>query len=316
MDDIRNLSRRQLLNQALKLSALTYFGSNSAVYSKENKQRVKYFLPQLAWSHRLPKQTGLQDKFGGSPWGFPEDLWPRCKSCKSYLSLVAQFIHHPERLNLGKPERVLHFFLCTKDLDNDYDSLKYNKSYSRHQHTRDEYAILILEPKQMHNVLSRVPHGGIPRPEGRIINWEVGFDEVRDYTQSVHKMQPKDKITQATKLGGVPWWVYTYMHVDLPTPPWRFIGQLHGDLGFKGLVPPQAELQTLINHYAGRELPGNPAGFLRHEGDLVPDPYRLGIVSASPDRWGFDMRTIGHALGYLFVNTAVNPPKGEFVTQN
>ena len=65
---------------------------------------MRYFLPELTFQRgSLPV-----DKLGGLPWGMPSDLWPLCKACAKPQSLLAQFSHHDQRLDLGKPGRILY----------------------------------------------------------------------------------------------------------------------------------------------------------------------------------------------------------------
>lgn len=62
---------------------------------------MKYWVPDLLLATQLPPQQELEDKLGGLPWGLPEGLWPVCRSCGKPQSLLAQFTHHAERLDLG-----------------------------------------------------------------------------------------------------------------------------------------------------------------------------------------------------------------------
>jgi hypothetical protein len=48
------------------------------------------------------------DQFGGLPWGLAPELWPKCSECGKSQSLLAQLIHDPTRLDLGRDGRVLH----------------------------------------------------------------------------------------------------------------------------------------------------------------------------------------------------------------
>src|SRR4051812_31638522 len=61
---------------------------------------------------RSPEGARAPERLGGVPWGLPARLWPRCSQCGKSLSLLAQFDHHSERLDLGRPGRRLFVFHC------------------------------------------------------------------------------------------------------------------------------------------------------------------------------------------------------------
>src|SRR5262245_15947067 len=70
------------------------------------------FIPDLQLGSLLPPQRGLEDKFGGLPWGLRTDLWPMCRHCGRPQSLLAQLSHDDQRLDLGRDGRVLFVFQC------------------------------------------------------------------------------------------------------------------------------------------------------------------------------------------------------------
>lgn len=63
----------------------------------------------------LPTQAVPEDKFGGLPWGLESNLWPKCSNCGKSQSLLAQLLHDPVRLDLGREGRVLCVFQCNHD---------------------------------------------------------------------------------------------------------------------------------------------------------------------------------------------------------
>src|SRR5215468_9864208 len=73
---------------------------------------VRYFVPDIRVGSELRKQTALEDKFGGLPWGLRAARWPRCAECRKSMSFLAQLLHHPVRLDLGREGRVLFAFQC------------------------------------------------------------------------------------------------------------------------------------------------------------------------------------------------------------
>lgn len=75
---------------------------------------MKIYRPIFSLGVLMPEQAKLEDKIGGYPWGFPQNLWPYCISCKKPMNFFAQFCHHPQRLDLGKKGRALYLFQCDK----------------------------------------------------------------------------------------------------------------------------------------------------------------------------------------------------------
>src|SRR5450830_1027219 len=76
---------------------------------------MRYFVPVPRISTELAQQTRPEDKFGGLPWGLPPQSWPTCVECGASQSLLAQFVHHPVRLDLGREGRLLSVFQCNAD---------------------------------------------------------------------------------------------------------------------------------------------------------------------------------------------------------
>jgi hypothetical protein len=62
---------------------------------------MRYFVPDIRMPDELPPQCALEDKLGGLPWGLDPAGWPRCRDCGKSMSLLAQYAHHPERLDLA-----------------------------------------------------------------------------------------------------------------------------------------------------------------------------------------------------------------------
>lgn len=76
---------------------------------------MKYFVPNLESAKTFNSQNAFQEKLGGLPFGLPTELYPICKGCGNPMSLLAQFIHNEERLNLGKEGRILFVFQCNDE---------------------------------------------------------------------------------------------------------------------------------------------------------------------------------------------------------
>ena len=76
---------------------------------------MQYFVPDIRLTAELPPQFNLEEKLGGIPWGLPPDRWPACADCGKPQTLLAQFVHHPMRLDLNREGRCLFVFHCTQN---------------------------------------------------------------------------------------------------------------------------------------------------------------------------------------------------------
>src|SRR4051812_21734030 len=73
---------------------------------------MKYYVPKLEESKTYNFQTDLKEKLGGVPFGFITEKYPVCNECHNPMTLLVQFVHNSERLNLGREGRVLLVFQC------------------------------------------------------------------------------------------------------------------------------------------------------------------------------------------------------------
>jgi hypothetical protein len=169
----------------------------------------------------MPKQKTLEDKLGGFPWRFPKERWPVCGFCKKPMSFLAQFRHHPERLDLGKDGRVLFLFECFGHQTNLEDSCQ---------------RCFVLEEYQLTQGLT---HLDIPihvHFELRVTEWKLEEEPVsleewkrhNDFETSIRVPweETEDficRLCHETKLGGVPAAIQQYELAG-----YAFLGQLEG----------------------------------------------------------------------------------------
>ena len=78
---------------------------------------MKYFVPDIRVADEvgdwfLVEKPIITERLGGRPWGLSQDRWPKCRQCGKSQSLLAQFSHDDQRLNLGRTGRVLFVFQC------------------------------------------------------------------------------------------------------------------------------------------------------------------------------------------------------------
>ena len=73
---------------------------------------MKYYVPCFQSDSDSIDEKKLHNKIGGIPWGLPANKWPKCEECQKSQTLIAQFLHHPIVLNLGREGRCLYVFMC------------------------------------------------------------------------------------------------------------------------------------------------------------------------------------------------------------
>jgi len=199
---------------------------------------MRLFVPDIRISSELPPQTGPEDKLGGVPWGL-EGQWPKCADCGKSMSLLAQFLHHPERLDLGRDGRMLHVFQC----DHDPGMCRTWEGGS------GANTCFVTEPEEMRGGISSFP---ADKPtverEVRIVEWRVKEDAVPSadadafFAEDAYREIPEDllsKVTSSTRLGGVPYWIQS--PDEAPGDGWHFVGQL--DSGYSFVTPPKTHVE-------------------------------------------------------------------------
>ncbi len=245
---------------------------------------MHYFVPILRLAEELPAQAALQDKLGGLPWGLRPSDWPKCRECGKSQSLLAQFVHDPARLDLGRAGRVLSVFQCNHDPG----------MCSTWEGGSGANACLVMEPESLIAGISPLPSDSpVVEREARAVEWLerdegisaaqaarfFSWDDLRQLPESEIR-----KATLSTKLGGVPSWIQS--PDEAPKDGWRFIGQLNSFYSF--LLPPSVNVSGVSedkNHLEGR----------------------------SHYCWGPNFGDCG--IGYLFLRDMTAVPEGWFFAQ-
>ena len=191
---------------------------------------MRYFRPVLQPGELMPPQVSHEDKLGGLPFGLPASQWPVCKDCGKPQSLLAQFGHHSERLDLGKPGRVLSVFQCNHDPG----------MCSTWEGGSGANACLVTEPEELTGKLTPAPTPGtIAEREARVVDWIVEDDGLSDseaarffQADSYFELPPlkTELVPTSTRLGGVPHWIQS--PDEAPGAPWQFVGQLDSTYSF------------------------------------------------------------------------------------
>lgn len=187
------------------------------------------FVPLLWLAEELPAQSSVQDKLGGLPWGLKPEAWPKCRECGKSQSLLAQFMHHPERLDLGREGRVLSVFQCNHDPG----------MCSSWEGGSGANACVVTEPEELTGELSARPADEPPlEREVRISEWRMSEDDFSEedrskfFDESYLELPDavREEILGITRLGGVPYWLQSAS--EAPQDGWRFIGLLDSTYRF------------------------------------------------------------------------------------
>jgi hypothetical protein len=241
---------------------------------------MKYFVPTLKLSTDLPPQNQLEDKLGGLPWGLQPDQYPVCTHCGKSQSLLAQLVHHPERLDLGRSGRVLLVFQCNHDPG----------SCPTWEGGSGANACLVLDAEELANYLAPTPADSPPLElEARITAWTTQEDTISSDQQPAFLDASQfwdlpdtatDGVYFATKLGSVPAWLQG--PGEAPGEDWVFVGQLS-------------------DSYQFLEQPTNPI---------------KAFVYPSSDGWACEGPNFGDGgIGYIFLRYGSEKPEGWFFWQ-
>jgi hypothetical protein len=243
---------------------------------------MRYYVPILRLSEELPAQSSPQDKLGGLPWGLRLSQWPTCRECGKSQSLLAQFVHDPKRLDLGRPGRVMSVFQCNHDPG----------MCSTWEGGSGANACFVTEPEDMIAGLAPLPSDSpIVEREARISGWLERDDgiskaEAAHFFSEAHFLQlPESEIakaTMSTKLGGVPHWIQS--PDEAPKDGWQFIGQLDSTYSF--LDAPTVRAPGVIEdmeRWEGRSHYSQGPNF----GDGGIAYLFLRNTSTAPDGWIF-----------------------------
>lgn len=299
---------------------------------------MQHFKPKLILGILAPPQTELQDKFGGLPWGVPQERWPVCAKCGSPMTFLAQLQHHPERFDLGKEGRVLFVFMCNLD--------------PGRCHTWEmdagANAVLILDPAELSTGLTQPPslleRDEMVEVEARVVKWIAGEDPVFvDQYSNFFKDEAtyydipdeiRDEVKGGTKLGGVPSW---HQGPQCPDKPYCFVAQFDHQHVFDGPVPSSERLGTVVTNFKSISfnVVQTAVPFLKRvmwpkrtvEMDVsdyeIQEPEQItnalgaprGIIVSPKGTWLCDAANYGWGTAYLFVDADAASPSGKFLWQ-
>jgi hypothetical protein len=276
---------------------------------------MKYYVPVTALGAFLPEQDGLVDKFGGLPWGLPQERWPLCSKCGKPTTLLAQLCHHPVRLNLGKEGRVLFVFQC----NHDHSICNFDELEPVPKNTA-----FILEESELMTGLTEPPAFVEAEAEVRVIEWMEAEEQIAEedhpkfFDPEEYEEMDIDDITQVEpgpKLGGLPFW----WHFAWSVPEgFQFAGQLSDSYQF--IYPSFSEVEKYIDIYGRLKI--DERGKLRNP-DAPPKtnpknwPHPSVIDSGAvpnvyQDDEGkcyVDIGNFGQGNGYLFVKPDEKNPE-------
>ncbi|PTM53238.1 DUF1963 domain-containing protein [Desmospora activa] len=231
------------------------------------------YTPKVTLGDYVPKQTSLEDKFGGLPWGLPPERWPLCGECGEPLTFLAQFSSHPQRFSLGKEGRVLFLFSCQDDC-------------STFDREAGANAVVIVDRDDLVAGLTAAPPSfdeSLMLAEARVVEWVQYEEPLPDEEKwkcydrkawAENEQALNRQIVHRTKLGGFPSWIH----------------RVHSH--------PQGYF------FAGQYLTG-PDDFVQSE-EIVNATDENNILR-------YLLRGIENGIGYLFINPDAVEPKGELI---
>lgn len=214
---------------------------------------MDYFVPDIRCAEELGTQAGMQDKFGGLPWGLPNSMWPMCKDCGKPQSLLAQLVHDDDRLDLGRDGRVLFVFQCAHDPG----------MCAAWEGNSGANSCFVCEPEDLTEGLTAAPSAANPEDhEVRVMGWERRMDSVsRDlvtafFDESRYFGLPgavRQSVTFSTRVGSVPQWLQSPAEAPDSRGGWKFIAQLDSTYSFlQAPTVPVDWISTDREGYEGR----------------------------------------------------------------
>ena len=230
----------------------------------------------------MTARTGLEDKLGGLPFGFPNDRWPVCKVCGRLQNFIGQF-RGSHLLDLGPKVRDLYLFQCPDGaICGDWE------------HDSGANAAILVDSRERTSSVTEAPDDVAIEPEAVITQW-VAFED-SSYPET------------ETGIGGEP----SYVDGQAPgeVPPGRFLLQLSAVATFKAPAPTAVETGAEHLYYSGgpygmdnvrKELPPRER---RHYGDWsrgqTDVPGRPSQVSiAATGEWNVECANFGSGLAYV-----------------
>jgi hypothetical protein len=194
---------------------------------------MRYFVPDIKLLPKIGEPSPIsvsKEQLGGVPFGLPRERWPKCRECGKSQSLLAQFEHHPFRIDLGRGGRMLYVFECAHDPG----------MCATWEPFSGANACIVVEPDAFTGEPTAVPGDTPPVHRGVVIAGWVSREDTLSQSdanaflneQAFLELAPEKwrQATYSTRLGGVPCWLQSAD--EAPRPDWLFIGQLDNTYSF------------------------------------------------------------------------------------
>lgn len=254
-------------------------------------------MPILKLASLLPEQKALEDKLGGLPWGLPSAKWPICAMCGRPQSLLAQFVHNEERLNLGRTGRALFIFQCNYapgDCETWDGSSGANSCF-------------VLEAEELTVKLTESPSKDLSvETEARVQEW---IREVEDLEQALLVSPYKANTTFSTKLGGLPNFIQN--EEEAPSGGYQFVGQLDYLYNFYSELPAANDVGCTVVKFGRLRRSQKPDQIKSNAPHFIQE-----LPPSSEVRWYCDGANFGDAgTGYIYLKLEENTAKGHFFWQ-
>lgn len=220
----------------------------------DREEALRYFIPEIVPLDPTSEVIS-PERLGGVPIGLDPAKWPKCEICGKSQSFLAQFEHHPERLDLGRDGRMMLVFQCAHDpgMCDTWEAFS------------GANAALVLDPEEVGILETPRPEDMPPvDPCATIAGWHMRDDGLsREEAEAFYDEQSFlalgeqewNRPTTSTRLGGVPRWLQSAN--EWPGAPWRFVGQLDSTYSFlsppadpPGWVRPDPEIWEGRTHFA------------------------------------------------------------------
>ncbi|MBP9093673.1 hypothetical protein KBI23_21825 [bacterium] len=246
----------------------------------------------------LPEQKALEDKLGGLPWGLPAEKWPMCAMCTRPQSLLAQFVHDEERLNLGKAGRVLFIFFQCNFAPGDCETLDGSSGAN---------SCFVLDAEELTDKLAESPASDLSvETEARVEEW---IRKVEDLEQASLASPYKPNTTFSTKLGGLPNFIQN--EEEAPSDGYQFIGQLDYLYNFYSTLPAANEVGCSVIRFGRLRRSQKPDQIKSNAPHFIQE-----LAPSSEVRWYCDGANFGDAgTGYIYLKLEDTTTKGHFFWQ-
>jgi len=295
------------------------------IASTEHGSIMQSFIPRFEVATLRPPQTQLIPKLGGLPWGFPVEMWPRCRQCSMPMALLAQLPHHGPALDFGDSRWVLHMFQCT------------TAGCSTWTYDEGCNAAFMLPREIVGEGLTQAPQPTSERPgyawitgsapvvrsmhgELRLIGWQQHEDAIQHYMSPAYfdpysfgQLPMEFQFPHGfngrlrTKAGGVPYWTANGP-AGVPPRPFDYLMQIDTFLAIEGRLPdPSAIGCNVYVRRANGQMDARPVPSAAKRENA---PWSVMQELDRDDEYYVEFANFGSdGTAYVFIDRETTPPR-------